>query len=60
LNEKLNIFFENDSIRIYIELWDVTDGKYKNMFVLVDPGARMTTFSEMVLRALGYSTEKKM
>ncbi|MCL2053963.1 MAG: retroviral-like aspartic protease family protein [Oscillospiraceae bacterium] len=57
--EKLGITTINDLIYTDILFWNVSQSKYQNIIVMVDTGAKTTTFSDSTLSRLGYLTNSK-
>ena len=52
--EKLKIVRISGLMFIDIEIWSVEDNSYRDMSILLDTGASVTTKSEFILEGLGY------
>ncbi|MCL2055005.1 MAG: retroviral-like aspartic protease family protein [Oscillospiraceae bacterium] len=57
--EQLRIKIIRDLMYSKVKFWSVIDNEYLSLRVLVDTGARITTFSDSALKRLGYITDKK-
>ena len=57
--EKLDIITINDLMYADILFWNIPQSKYQNILVMIDTGAKITTFSDSALKRLGYSTNNK-
>jgi clan AA aspartic protease (TIGR02281 family) len=55
--ERIKIIRINGLMYIYINLWSLKENKYRNMFIMIDTGASITTISEFILSGLGYSNK---
>ena len=57
--EKLKISRVGGLMFVDIELWSMRDNKYRNMSILLDTGASVTTISNFILTGLGYTCSDK-
>ena len=54
--EKLKISRISGLMFVDIELWSIKENRYRNMCILLDTGASVTTISKYILAGLGYSS----
>ena len=57
--EKLDIIIIKDLVYSEVKFWSIIDNDFFAMRVLIDTGARITTFSDSALIKLGYATDGK-